>query len=72
MVGLAILVVMVVVVMAVAWICIVRARRTQRKGMIQRLYCIMEIAIKVFILQLEEYKAHLKLDNGLIHLNINT
>ena len=61
---LAILVVMVVVVMAVAWICIVRARRTQRKSMIQRLYYVMEIAIKVFILQLEENKSHLKLDNG--------
>ena len=66
MVVLAILVVMVVVVMAVAWICIVRARRTQRKSMIQRLYYIMEIAIKVvFILQLEENKSHLKLDNGI-------
>ena len=54
MVGLAILVMMVVVVMAVAWICIVRARRTQRKSMNQRLYYIMEIAIKVFTLQLEE------------------
>ena len=62
---LAILVVMAVVVMAVAWICIVRARRTQRKSMIQGLYYIMEIAIKVFILQLEENKSHLKLDNGI-------
>ena len=49
--GLAIVVVLVLVVMAVAWICIVRARRTQRKSMIQKLYYIMEIAIKVvFIL----------------------
>ena len=63
---LAILMVMVMVVMAVVWICIVQARRTQRKRMIQRLYnYIMEIAIKVFILQLEENKSHLKLDNGI-------
>ena len=32
-----VVVVMVLVVMAVAWICIVRAKRTQRKSMIQRL-----------------------------------
>ena len=73
--GLAIVVVvLVLVVMAVAWICIVRARRTQRKSMIQRLYYIMEIAIKVFILQLEENKSHLKLDNGIASnsFNINT
>ena len=68
MVVLAILVVMVVVVMAVAWICIVRARRTQRKGMFQKLYYIMEIAIKVY-LTTGRNKSHLKLDNGILHLN---
>ena len=55
------------VVMAVAWICIVRARRTQRKSMFQKLYYITEIAIKVVFIhmELEENNSLFRLDNGI-------